>query len=309
MNDFDNEKLTDVIIGAMNDSESFIPDDLSDELAKLLVDAVFISPFENDMIMPIEIANMPFLPVFTNVDDFKGAYGDINYEKFKLKDLSCHLKFFMQGIVINPGTLSFIIKKRLVNMLFYRIMDDEKDAVRKGYDVKVRFKDFRPIMWRDLIIPENMTFMELDDVLKTLWNFNGEHMSAFITGNNRELIMDGDLSKETMMDAHYDSNFTLINDLFENNAKIGYWYDFTDDWHFDIEIKKIVDYDKKYVTIKRFKGEYNLIDDCGGPGRYAEIIVHSENHADYLEEFDMQYCQALLEKKSYVYSAWYESPV
>lgn len=79
------------------------------------------------------------------------------------------------------------------------------------------------------------------------------------------MIMDGDFSNEIMMYEKYDSNFTLINDFFEKTKKITYWYDFTDDWKFDIEIKKKIDYDKKYITIKRFEGKYNLLDDCGVP--------------------------------------------
>ena len=127
------------------------------------------------------------------------------------------------------------------------------------------------------------------------------------------LIMDGDLSRETMMDGDYDANFTLINDFFENNDKITYWYDFTADWMFDIEIKKKIDYDKKYVTIKRFKGKYDLLDNCGGPFAYEVILEDFEsedlsNLAD-LNEFDMEYCQQLLKRKLYVYSDWYESPI
>ena len=313
MND-DNEKLKDLIVKTMDETNSPIPDDLSEELMNLLAEATFICPVMQDMIMPIEVGKVPFLPVFTSLDDFKEVFVNMEYETFKFRDLLSHFKFFMQGIIINPQTLSFLIEKRLVNMVFYRIRDGEKPPVKKGYDVKVRFKDFKPIMWRDLIIPENITFMELDDILKTLWDFNGSHMSAFIT-ETRQLIMDGDLSRETMMDGDYDSNFTLINDFFESNKKIKYWYDFTDDWHFDIEIKKKVDYDKKYVTIKRFKGNYNLIDDCGGPGVYSEILECSENpqdcemYYDDLEEFDMEQCQELLLKKSYVFSTWYESPI
>ena len=67
-----------------------------------------------------------------------------------------------------------------------------------------------------------------------------------------------------MMDVDYDSRTTLINDFFDGYDKITYWYDFGDDWWFDIEIKKKVGYDKNYVTIKRYKGKYILIEECKG---------------------------------------------
>lgn len=304
--DFVNEKLYDLIIETIKDSEGLIAEDLNDELIELLIDETFICPFDMGMIVPFEVVDEHyFLPVFTSLDDFKKVYGDCEYRTFKFAELSGHFKFFMRGIIVNPSTLSFIIEKRLVNMVFYRIRDGEKDDVRHGYDVKVRFKDFKPNTWRDLIVPENITFMELDDVLKTLWGFNGSHMSAFIIPKAREMIMDGDLSRETMMDGDYDANFTLINDFFEKHDKIRYWYDFTCDWRFDIEIKKKIDYDKNYVTVKRFKGKYDLLDDCGGPLAY-EVMLES---GDDLKEFDMEKCQELLKRKSYVFSTWYESPV
>ena len=305
MSELNNKNLCELIVKTIKDSDDIIADDLSDELSDSLIDAEFICPFDREMIVPFELPNSYFLPVFTGLDDFKKVYGDVKYEKFKFRELSKYLKFFMRGIIINPATLSFIIEKRLANMIFYKIRDDEKEPVRYGYDVKVRFKDFKPNTWKDLIVPENITFMELDDILKTLWNFNGRHMSAFIVPKERKMIMDGDLSRETMMNGDFDANFTLINDFFEKYDKIMYWYDFTDDWRFDIEIKRKVEYDKKYVTIKRFKGKYDLIDDCGGPGGYEKIL----EVADDLKEFDMEFCQDLLKRKSYVYSAWYESPV
>ena len=272
MNDSNNEKLNDLINKTVKDSNSNIANDLSDELIGLLTDATFTCPYYQGMVVPLEVDDNPLLPVFTSFDDFKKVCGDAEYRTFKFKDLSGELKFFMEGIIINPQKSPFIIDKGLVNMVFYRIRDDEKEPVSSGWDVKVRFKDFKPNTWKDIIIPENITFMELDDILKTLWNFNGTHMSAFITEKDRKMIMDGDLKRETMMDGDFDSNFTLINDFFDKYDKIMYWYDFTDDWRFDIEIKKKIDYDKKYVTIKRFKGKYNLIDDCGGPRGYESPL-------------------------------------
>lgn len=113
----------------------------------------------------------------------------------------------------------------------------------------------------------------------------------------------------------YDASTTLIDEIFDKYNKITYWYDFGDDWQFDIEIKRKIDYDKKYTTIKRFKGKYNPIEDCKGVCGLSEIIYLSENpeeiesspfgdYVDFLEEFDMEYGQRLLKHKAYVKSMW-----
>ena len=49
----------------------------------------------------------------------------------------------------------------------------------KGYDVKIRLDDFRPLTWRDLIIPAGITFNDLDNAMKIIWDFAGYHLSRF----------------------------------------------------------------------------------------------------------------------------------
>ena len=181
----------------------------------------------------------------------------------------------------------------------------------KGYDVKVRLDDFRPLTWRDIIIPSNITFEELDNILKTLWGFNDIHLSAFRFKNKDLFIMDKDMDDAGILEVSHDSKDTYIESFFDSNKKIFYWYDFGDDWNFTIEIKKKIDYDKDYVTIKRYKGEYNPIEDCGGVYGLTETIYHAQNpdeydgsiyceNVKYLETFDMEYTQKLLKDKNYV---------
>ena len=182
----------------------------------------------------------------------------------------------------------------------------------KGYDIKVRLNRFRPHTWRDMIVPANMTFEEFDDALKTIWGFDGSHSSCFLINGGPRQIMDKDF--DMMGDVEYDSKTTRLDDVFSKNIKITYWYDFGDDWKFDIEIKKMVEYDEEYITLKRFKGKYNPIEDCGGVGSLMIIIECSENPEymeddeliDYIElvdevtEFDMDYVQKRLKEKNYV---------
>ena len=189
------------------------------------------------------------------------------------------------------------------------LLVSECEDVSEGYDVKVRLDNFRPLTWRDLIIPSNMTFDELDDVLKTLWGFDATHLSVFRVEEDNIQIMDGDIGDLSFED--YDSKYTDLNEFFDDYDKINYVYDFGDNWSFTIEIKKKIYYDKDYVTIKRYKGEYNPIEDGGGVSGLAETIYFAENpsesddsrYADnvqFLEKFDMDSTQELLKNKKYV---------
>lgn len=160
----------------------------------------------------------------------------------------------------------------------------------KGYDVKVRLDDFKPLHWRDLIIPAGITFKDLDDILKILWDFTGYHLSCFTFKSSPDTVTNS-VHDIDFNEGELDSSETLIDGYFESNGKIYWEYDYGDGWSFTIEVKKTVDYDKDYPTIKRYKGEYNLKDDIGGVWGLERMI---EDDPDDLEKFDLEFIQGLL---------------
>lgn len=222
-----------------------------------------------------------YIPVGLNSDDLKKIKKNEKVEILKFKNLEDFITKDISGI-INTNCTRFELNKFLAQFAFNK--NRKRKQVNKGYDVKVRLNDFRPLTWKDLIIPENMTFMELDDVLKTLWGFNGHHLSCFLIRKDKKRIIDDDLSRECMMEMDYNANTTQASEIFDKYNKITYWYDFGDDWQFDIEIKKKIDYDKDYVTIKRFKGKYNMIEDVRGAYGLSEIIYCAENPSENNDE-------------------------
>ncbi|SDA45285.1 pRiA4b ORF-3-like protein [Methanobrevibacter millerae] len=89
----------------------------------------------------------------------------------------------------------------------------------KGYDVKIRLDDFRPITWRDMIIPEKITFKELDRIIKITYGFLGYHLSAFTFKDSDIEILD--LSNDIVAaNEAKDMNETYIDEYFQNEKKI-----------------------------------------------------------------------------------------
>lgn len=310
-----NEWIDDLMERILNHDDDIISEELTDELVDCLSKSTLIGPVDDDVLIGLQLDDNIFLPACTDLDNFNKIFKDSKPKEFKFMEIYEYLDSETTGIMINPATRRFVVNHFFAQMVFNRINDEKKPPVTKGYDVKVRLNNLRPLTWRDLIIPENITFMELDDILKTLWGFNGDHLSCFLIRKDNLTIIDKGLSDETMMECDYDADTTIINGFFETYDKITYWYDFGDDWQFDIEIKKTVDYDKKYVTIKRFKGKYNPIEDCSGIYGLSEIIYLAENPGsediygfedwvEDLEEFDMEHTQRLLKNKGYVTSLW-----
>lgn len=309
-----NEEITDLTNRILDDPSDTIPNDLLRDLTDRLIESEVYVPVDGDEIVLYSWGPQTYIPISCDLDDFKNAFGDESHEIFKFKYLEDFITRSVSGFMINPGGRTFILNKYLSQLAFNK--HRPRDEVTGGYDVKVRLNNLRPLTWRDLIIPDNITFMELDDILKTLWGFNGHHLSCFLLRKTNQIIIDDDLSAETMMRMDYNANTTLISEIFDRFDKITYWYDFGDDWQFDIEIKKKIDYDKDYVTIKRFKGKYDPIEDCKGIYGLSEIIYCAENPdeadfndfsylVEYLEEFDMEFTQFALERKAYVKSHWH----
>ena len=309
-----NEEITLLTNRIIDDPSDTIPNDLLRELTDRLAESEVYVPVEDDMIALYNWGPRTYIPISCDLDDFKKAFKDETPVLFEFNKLEDFLTRAVSGFMINPGGRNFPLNKYLSQLAFNK--NRTRHEVTKGYDVKVRLNDFRPLTWRDLIIPDNITFMELDDILKTLWGFNGHHLSCFLLRKTNETIIDDDLADETMMGMDYNANTTIISEIFDRYDKITYWYDFGDDWKFDIEIKKKIDYDKDYVTIKRFKGKYDPIEDCKGVYGLSEIVYCAENPdeadysdfahlVEYLEEFDMEFAQMLLERKAYVKSEWH----
>ena len=313
MDETKNNKIRDLTVKILDDPSEIIPTDLIRDLVDTIIECEFYVPVKDKKIVFFGNDYYKHIPICCDLKDFENVFEDATPEIFNFEYLKDFIDNDVMGFVINLGSRPFILNKYLAELAFNK--NRPKQKVTKGYDVKVRLNDFRPHTWRDLIIPDNITFMELDDILKTLWGFNGHHLSCFLLKKNNGIIIDDDLSNETMMDMDYNANTTKLNEIFDYYDKITYWYDWGDDWQFDIEIKHKIDYDKDYVTIKRFKGKYNPVEDCGGTYGFSEIIECYENpenadddfspFVDGLQLFDMELSQLELERKAYTKSNWH----
>lgn len=146
----------------------------------------------------------------------------------------------------------------------------------KGYEIKVRLDEFRPITWRNLIVPEGISFADLDKIIKVVYGFSNQHLSAFYTRKSNFQIADPSFELRAVA-TELDSNVTCIDEFFKSERKIDYVYDFSDWWSFTIEIGKTVDYKRHYPTINRFRGDYNPLEDCGGISAFEKMLFHKDD--------------------------------
>ena len=286
MDNIKNTRLVDLVNEILDDSGDSIPENLRQPLMDSLAESTLICPTRDDEMIYLQLGPNTFLPASCDLEDFRRIFKSETPKVFEFKELSGYLESDTDGIILNPGSFGFVIRSSLAGMIFQRF----GLSLKKGYDVKVRLDDFRPLHWRDLIIPAGITFGDLDDILKILWDFSGYHLSRFTFKDSFEAITNyvegigldmGELNSEDV----------IIDEYFEANRKIYWEYDYGDGWSFTIEVKKAVDYDRDYPTVKRFKGEYNLMDDIGGVWGLNDMI---EMDSDELTKFDIDDAQSAL---------------
>ncbi len=80
--------------------------------------------------------------------------------------------------------------------------------------------------------------------------------------------------------------FKISQLLSKEKDKIGYWYDFGDDWHHDVLLEKVLDFDKQQPLPMCIKGRRACpFEDCGGMGGYEYMleIINDKTHPEYQE--------------------------
>ncbi len=129
-----------------------------------------------------------------------------------------------------------------------------------GYICKIVMEDTHPPVWRRVVIPDKITFVELHEIIQILFDWEDEHLHEFQIPSDYITIG----SEEAYGGKFYDENETLIDPFFRNYKWVRYVYDFGDDWRHKINIEKVdLDYSLRAATLLKYKGD-NFEEDCGG---------------------------------------------
>lgn len=191
-------------------------------------------------------------------------------------------------------TLSNTLKNRSVNSV-------------KAYQIRISIKGSRPLIWRRVIIPADVTFKRLHDTLQLAMGWYDYHLHEFefkdlklrIT-NNEEVYeeyryfrsAEGKKRLAEMKNSKFMPNLSIevrksdntkIDKYIEQCKTFAYIYDFGDWWEHKIEIEQITqDYKFGYPTILDGQGACPP-EDCGGMGGYENFLEawNDENNEEH----------------------------
>lgn len=184
----------------------------------------------------------------------------------------------------------------------------------KGYKLKIELEtntEFEKFniekISRDIIIPENISMYELHIIIQKLFGLNNmkDYEFSYDDIMSEKVITHGYIPHRRFCSTHQDMNRIYLDSFFNNKISFYYEYDYCSEWCFFVRFLKIVEYDKYYATILNYKGEYNIVENCGGPWGleyYLNIIKnppvklskHDSNMLKKFEKFDIEKTQEKL---------------
>jgi hypothetical protein len=161
------------------------------------------------------------------------------------------------------------------------------------YYLRVTLKDSKPPIWRDILVPSDLTLEALHYVIQIVMGWGNCHVHQFIaekvlynegieqnTGNENVFLDTFDQEKHDRNEKKY----TVAQLLTKEEATIIYEYDLGDSWTHQIKLKKILPVDANAHQPRCIKGEKACPpEDCGGIWGYTdmlEMLRNSENHED-----------------------------
>ncbi len=163
------------------------------------------------------------------------------------------------------------------------------------YQLKITLRDFRPPIWRRVLVPGHYTLADLHWVIQFAMGWTNSHLHHFQVGETYySLPMRGTDWEE--LGEKDSSNVRLDAIAPDAKMKFMYEYDFGDSWEHDVLVEKILPPDPKMKSPACLAGKGACPpEDVGGVWGYAEFLQaikdpeHPE-HDEYLEwvgdEFD-----------------------
>ena len=203
----------------------------------------------------------------------------------------------------------------------------------KAYQIKITLVGSSPLIWRKVIVPADITFKRLHDVIQFsmgwknyhLYDFNIRKENIIITGDEERIAEYEFYSKMKLTkknDPHgFIANTLKVKPMLSSKVKIDkylkeeqsieYIYDFGDYWKHDITLEKVIDdYQHGYPTCVDADGGCPP-EDVGGILGYMEFldVMNDKNNPEYEnlkewaesqgyeDDFDIVYVNAIMAKQ------------
>ena len=138
-----------------------------------------------------------------------------------------------------------------------------------GFEIRLILAEVTPLVERKLIIPSNISFKKLHEIISIVFNLNKNGKYKFVFDKiNLEISDTGSLNRDIV-----DSRYEKIDKYFQAFSEVTYINDF---WEITLDIRQ-KDYDERYPQIISFKGLYNPVPEISSTNEFSEFIEMKKN--------------------------------
>lgn len=152
--------------------------------------------------------------------------------------------------------------------------------------IKISLDDSNPLIWREVLVPKDISFYKLHQVIQITMGWTNSHLFEFnIEGYRIGEIYEQleDLDDDKIINGKETKLIDLVN---EPGEFFKYWYDFGDSWMHTVRIEKYVSLAKPHQLPYCIGGALKCPpEDCGGIGGFYNFlaILSDKKHMEYKE--------------------------
>lgn len=149
-----------------------------------------------------------------------------------------------------------------------------------GFEITLTLEEVTPLTTRKLMIPSNITFEKLHEIISIAYNLDNEEKYAFTFEElNLEIYDTGRLNRDLI-----DSRYEKIDKYFQAFDELNYANSF---WDINIKVAQ-KEYDKNYPQIGEIKGWYNPVPEITSTNEFSEFIEMKMEDRDVEFKFEFK---------------------
>lgn len=155
-------------------------------------------------------------------------------------------------------------------------------AAQQLLKVRVTLDGVTPAIWRQLVVPDNLTFVQLHRVIQAAFGWEDYHLHQFEVGDRNIGMLHPDGFDPT--EAVEDERLVRLAVALDGRRNFRYWYDFGDDWWHEIVVEERVPDDG--TSARLLAGARACPpEDCGGPSGFMDLCetLADPTHPDHAE--------------------------
>ena len=165
-------------------------------------------------------------------------------------------------------------------------MHPTSKARRTVYQLKITLKEIEPPIWRQILVPQDITFYKLHKIIQAAFGWLDYHLFEFRFDDVVVHIPDPEYAPDELHGGIKELNAkrTKIDDLFVERKKCIYTYDFGDNWEHEVVLEKILPAEEgQHYPLCIAGARHRPPEDVGGVPGYEEFleIIRDPQHPEY----------------------------